>query len=71
MTAAAAITPRGSRQPTVNDIGDQQLVGGEIVFLIAVVPDVGVAVHNIQADVGQIRINRVKVVRYPATFLTC
>jgi hypothetical protein len=29
------------------------------------------SVHNIAADVGQIRINCVKVFRYPARFLTC
>jgi hypothetical protein len=28
----------------VDDVGDQQLVGGEVVLVVAVVPDVGVAV---------------------------
>src|SRR3982074_1059322 len=37
-------TPRNSRQAIVDDIGDQQLVGSEVILLVAVVPDVGVPV---------------------------
>jgi hypothetical protein len=37
-------TPRNSRQAIVDDIGDQQLVGREVILLAAVVPDVGVPV---------------------------
>jgi hypothetical protein len=29
---------------SVDDVGDQQLVGGEVVLVVAVIPDVGVAV---------------------------
>src|ERR1022692_1514166 len=39
----AAITPRGTAtQPPVDHIADEQLVGGEVVLAVRVVPDVGI-----------------------------
>jgi len=40
------------RELAVDDVGDQQLVGGEVVLLVAVVPDMGVAVLLIRLVLG-------------------
>ena len=36
----------------VDDVGDQQLVGGEVVLVLAVVPDVGVTVFLVRLVLG-------------------